>query len=358
MSDLPSPCYSELSPPSTDGRIDFYFPPGSRLRVADYPRFHSFLRKHGRDDLSWKIDSCAQSARPLSCWDRLSHSVMVPISCGRRTCPDCGRRIMAHNVRRFSPIVDIWEAAEKAQGDYRVRFWTLTASHPRKVILKPIFEAFVAAIRSWWRLSHGNRSGHPDCGGLFSLEVGDSGNVHAHALIYGPFFKTTYSTRPTPIRRMWGVALHRVGLEGSILDCRAVSGQGSITETIAYPLDPEKRKNLDEELLANIELSLSGRHASKSKSGVEIIAIPATRRQWCAGSWYQKFDVPAVGFVCPHCFRDHHIEGMTTDPSRESINGKSYHRSWFVGHPERWQEWEEAIQVQREYRKIERPDLF
>lgn len=342
---LAYPCYSELSPPFLDPRIDVFFPPGSRLRESEFPIFHAFLKKHGRGDLSWKIDACAQGAHRLDCWELPQHTVMVPLSCGRRTCPDCGRRIMSESIRRYRGIMNIWSGAEAAQTSYRVRFWTFTCSHPRRMILKPIFESLSAAIRSWWRITHGNRSGFEDCGGLFSLECGISGNVHAHALIYGPFLRVEES------RAAWGRALSRVGLSGNRIEVKPVTSEGGIIETIAYPLDPEKRKDLDEELLANIELSLSGRRAGVDKAGKELVAIPATRRQWCAGSWVGKFERVHSSFACPHCLAESgHISGMTVDPDLDFLHGKPYQRDYFRAHPERWEEWNQGVELNRKIR--------
>jgi hypothetical protein len=301
----------------SDKRIDTWFPPGTYLREKTHPRFHDELLRLGRHDISWKIDSCCCSAHRLDCWSFINHITFVPVACNRRTCPECSRHRYREEVYRYSKIEDIARHLDSIAENRRIRFWTFTAYHaPDLSDFRPFFLKLTKAVRSWFHSTHDLTLD----GGLFTLEVGVKGGPHVHALISGPFLRAKL------FRQKWENALKRADLSGNRIQARLAT-PGATLELVAYPLDPEKVKGLDEKLLALTEHGLSGNRD---------LNLPSIRRQWTMGSWAGAFPPKRNQLPCPDCKSEGYIQGMTIDHDLDDIHGHGYKRDWYINHPERW----------------------
>jgi len=334
--------YSVLSPTlletenvprsAVDERIFRLFGAHCKIREENYPDFHAELKKHGRSDLSWKMDSCNESGIRLDCSEHYyDHAEIHPVPCLRRTCPTCGQQKMARAIERYQAINREAEAANERAGTDRVRFWTWTCRREEIINYRPVFKAFSTALRNWWRSTHGNSSPRRESGGLMCMEVGASGNVHAHGLIEGPFMRVKTA------RHTWRLCLAHQGLSGNRLEVKVVRDPGTIAEVIAYPLDPDKCKDLPERTLARVELALSGRRGGFDKHGHELTHIPAFRRMWTCGTWANFFPAIKHSGKCKVCGAP-----LTQFNDCNDLLGKPYHRGWFSDH-------ENAEQHQQEF---------
>jgi hypothetical protein len=231
---------------------------------------------------------------------------------------------MARKIERYQGITREAEAANERAGSDRVRFWTWTCRTVPGEEFRPVLDAFSLTLRSWWSSTHGHNSPHrKEAGGLLCIEIGASGNVHAHGLIEGPFISAT------SVRGVWRGCLARYGLSGDRLEVKLVRDPGSIAEVIAYPLDPEKCKDLPERTLARVECALSGRRGKTDKYGHSITSIPSFRRMWTCGTWANFFPPVKHSGHCKICEAP-----LTHDPDLNDVLGKSYRRGWFSDHPQ------------------------
>lgn len=323
-----------------------WLPPVSALREKEFPRFHQELLKYGRGDLSFKIDSCNIPGMRLDCEYDPSHSVILAVSCHRRICPHCSKSEMSERITRYKDIADRTEPSGDGQEKYgyRLRFWTFTElALPGKCLRKPAL-ALSKAIHRWWRTMYGGGSkyqGGPfeDVGGLFCIEVGEGWNVHAHALIFGPYHGIPDKPSRDPIpqlydcRRIWIHSLKKAGWSGDRIHVEEVyDPKGSIVELISYPLNPEKRYNLDERLLAHIELGFSGRNA---RSKFNLPGIPSIRRYIAKGSWYNEFHKGSHKLLCNECFNNYKYNNMIREPGYDDFLGRHFKRDYFDSQ-EKW----------------------
>ena len=326
---------SETEPDDEYDRVQRIFGNKTHIRRDDFPSFHQHLVDSGRDDLSWKMNACMMDAVRVDCRNSpYQHDFKHPIPCLRRTCPGCGKKMMSRAIARFSPYIDnIWEKREKACESPRVRMWTWTCRHGPD--LRDSLVRLGKALRSWWRTTHGDHSPHQGtAGGLICMEVGKSGNAHAHGIIDGPFLSAKFS------RLKWKRALQNAGLSGSRLHIQPIHDHGAVAEVIAYPLDPGKLTSIPETLIADVEMALSGHHSRSSSSGAEIPGISSIRRLWTCGRWSLAFPNHLPHGECPKCG-----SGLTRDRDLNDILGPSFLRDFF--NPD--EQGESAISNQREF---------
>jgi len=309
-----------------------FFPPGSYLRKEKYPLFHYTLEQNFRADLGWKIDQCKLAGIRLDCENVGYHHGFIPVNCNRRICPACSTHQMAKNILRYHPL-SYFPNNQIKRKNWRLRFWTFTSKAEKNKSLREPMEAVSKAVRLYWRNVYGDRSKprkgpFPDAGGIFVIEVGEGWNVHAHALIFGPYHKNL-----DDLREIWSKSLKQYSWSGSRIHVKNLtrdpngSFEGAVVELISYPLNPDKRIDLDEKLLAYIEMAMSGRNRLNFDGSGKI---PAIRRITELGSFYRLF--PAYKpphLICPECLEDNHISGMTWFKEFDDFKGRRLKQEYF-----------------------------
>lgn len=324
-------------------------PPFPALRKSEFPRFHQVLIKGGRDDLSFKIDSCCKDSIRLDCEQVPEHDGTIPVRCNRRICPGCARKDMGERIDRYRSIAHITYPSSKDQEKlgYRLRYWTFTqTARPGQELRKPVY-ALKNSLFRWWRYVYGNRqkANFSDVGGLFCIEVGEGWNAHAHALIFGPYhgYPGKPSRDPVPqleeCRQIWIDSTKYYSWYGERIHIEEVKDpESSIIELISYPLNPEKRNNFDERLLAHIELAFSGRNSISERP--DIKPIPAIRRYFAKGSWYNRFEKKEHHIFCPDCLKHGSIWQMVREPSYDCFKGRHFQKNHFDSE----EKWENRLQ--------------
>ena len=311
-----------LSPQEKVPRIDDLFPDSSFLRIDKFPQFHERLVEQGRFDLSWKMNNCGLSGLRLDCEYIPQHDQLIPIFCLRRTCPVCSKKAYKENLFLYKDLqnfIDL-DISEK------LRFWTFTCKHPRGIPLKPVMLKLQKAVRRWYRYTFGDQGtigGRH--GGVFTMEVGVKGGVHIHALILSRFLNISIA------RNLWIECLRKNNLEGHRIHVKKARGKESIAELIAYPLDPGKIKKLDENLLADIEIGLSGKRKTDFSE-----SIPAIRRTWVTGEFFFTFKKKDHFGLCKECLEDKIYSGLIREPSFDCFKGKFYNRNFYKDHPDKF----------------------
>jgi len=105
---------------------------------------------------------------------------LVAVRCDLKICPDCARR-------RAAKLRAAWLRAAhrvpKRRG-YRWALLTLTL-----VKSGDVRADYARIVKCWQRMTQKLRRKHDGIGGFRSVEVGDDGNVHIHALSYLPFIE-------------------------------------------------------------------------------------------------------------------------------------------------------------------------
>lgn len=339
------------------------------LNTENYPLFHKILHDFGRADLSWRINRCGIDSTRLDCDNDIRHIYYVPAMCNKRICPNDADKQMSLRIKQFLPIADIAEFCEYEESQYpndsRVRFWTFTVTAEPYKPLRPVFIAMKKAIHRWWRYTHGERSelvGGPYdyAGGLFCLEVGAGWNVHYHALILGPYFgkeKDSSKFKLSQVKEIWYESIEKAGYYSNRLDVRPLRPdplskrkiyKGSVYETIAYPLKPDKQGKFGQELLANITVGIDGRRRkeltqfNRNYFPAEQIEIDETGREFLKpikripryilkGLWYNnnKFHLEKRKAICSLCIKDSEFSNLSWDYGLDEIYGKRFKKNFF-----------------------------
>jgi len=278
-----------------------------RLTWENSPRYHDTLQRllGWTDKTSLKIETCGLAARRIDCEGEQStihHSRYVPITCNRRTCPECAWNDMHDRIRQFEPIADIAYQYRK-HPDMRVRFWTLTirAAKP-ETDLKPYFDGLKASLFDLWRALFGDNAqrnaDRPEdlkkSGGVFFMETQGGWNPHMHGLVLSPFLRVEH------VRAVWKKVVLKNGLSGCRIEIKEPYIKGpkhtqlpcktpedykqAIMEIVSYPIRPEKGGRHDPVLMAYVEAGLQGH-----------------RRYICKGDWYNRFERPEHHAVCGEC---------------------------------------------------------
>lgn len=291
------------------GEVDFRdfgrkFP---RLTWENAPRYHETLQRLLGlvDKTSLKIETCGIGARRIDCDGEKStvlHSKYVPVTCNRRTCPECAWQDMKDRIRQFEPIGEIGYQYRN-HPDMRVRFWTLTirAAKP-ETDLKPYFDGLKQSLFDLWRALFGdNARRHAErpedlkkAGGVFFMEVQEGWNPHLHGLVLSPFFRVEH------VRAIWKKVVKKNGLSGSRIEIKEPYIKGAkhaklpcrtpedyhqaIMEIVSYPIRPDKGGRHDPVLMAYVEAGLQGH-----------------RRYICKGDWYNRFERPESHAICGEC---------------------------------------------------------
>ena len=257
-----------------------------RLDMDNYPQYHNSLIKLNRLDLSWRIHRCRIDGIGLECENNYLHSGYVPVSCNRRTCPQCAWTEMLERLDQFYPLVRFTDSDMILENPgYRLRFWTLTAQGiPKNTDLTKHISKLKSAFHLFWRKSFGNRSQFhdPEAGGVFFLEVQGKNFwcPHIHGLAW------TRYPQANEFRSKWEYSLKRYGLKGNRIQIKLIYGDPvkSIFEIISYPIRPNKNGRHDQKLLAHTEVALSGQ-----------------RRYFIKGSFYRQFPRQKGSAFCHEC---------------------------------------------------------
>lgn len=327
-----------------------------RLTFENYPEYHRTLQKLHCDDLSWRINRCGIDGMRLDCTEDIEHSCWVKLGCNRRTCPQCATIEMFDRFRQFFEIAGITANAshdDMFDPGWRVRFWTLSCKAVKNYALDFPLKAMKRSLFAWWRQTHGERSkefnyNYERAGGLFVFEVQSGWNVHIHGLILGPHFSDDQQQKNrvgslTRAREIWTNCLTKYGWSGHGLNVKPVirkdgDFRGSILETIAYPLRPDKEGKFQQRLLAYVESAFSGQ-----------------RRYILKGSWYNQFSRIKRTAICPECLNE-----LYKEPAYDIVWAYPYRKNMFYEDEEGLQRW-----INRGYRfpigvfrQMEREDRF
>lgn len=306
---------NELTVPFSNEIVQEFFPPGSFLRENKYTIFHKTLSRFGRGDLSFKLDSCTTSGMRLDCEEMPWHDGFIPLRCNRRICPECSRFEMNSKINKY---IKLPEAVPEYK-NYKYRFWTFTIIAKKNQPLKQAIKAVSKAIHYYWLNVYGQKSKkrggpHQKAGGIFCIEVGEGWNVHVHALIYGP-----YHTNLKTLRLIWEKGIKKNWLGGHRIHVRPIDNIDScIRELISYPLNPDKRIGLDENLLAHIELGFSGKNKSEYSPGIK-----GYRRYVEKGTFYNLIEKPHHNKqFCPFCAEKGFYREMAHEKCWDDHKGK------------------------------------
>jgi hypothetical protein len=96
-------------------------------------------------------------------------------------------------------------------------------------------------------------------------------------------------------------------------------------------MNPEKRENFDERLLAHIELAFSGRNSKPDYPG-----FPAIRRYIAKGTFYNQFQKKEQHIFCPECIETGGFSWMIREPSYDSFRGRHFKPGFFTSE-ENWE---------------------
>lgn len=312
----------KVSVPRTFSHIDFdlEYP---RLDSKVAPVYQAILSESVEHmNLGIRIAHCGIGGLRLDCdYNPFEHTSWAPITCGKRTCPNCAIKDLQTKLQQYSPIESIAYFHETQldipfpKKQWRVRFWTLT-SVKSPGDLKTPYKAIKKAFQNFWDRTHGKKSKEfggpfPDAGAIFCLEIQDW-MVHLHGLVYGPYWSDDPKANIFRVgtlkrlRELWSTCITNAGWSGERISIDRLRPDkdghyfGAITETLAYPLRPSKKtRKIDQELLANIELCMFGE-----------------RRYFLKGSWYNHFSKPKTYAPCPEC-----LDSMHSDDSLDHFKG-------------------------------------
>jgi hypothetical protein len=271
------------------------------LNSSEYPIYHNILSKSNHPEFSYKIENCGIDGMRLTCSNDYRHSYVIPINCGKRTCPECSRREMLERFHQFKPLLNIIEETNSRPGDklpqeWRCRFVTLTCKSKKDTDINKPIEAVKKAFYEFWRNVYGVKSKFAKyseiIGGLWFLEVQSGWNVHLHGIVLSPFISTDY------LQKIWKKYIEFYGWFGWICHQEVIYSHkddkgnaaydgnysGSLFEVLSYPVKPDKKGRHDEKLLASLEL-----------------AMYQKRRMYLKGSWYNKFPHYKHEVRCPIC---------------------------------------------------------
>ena len=169
------------------------------------------------------------------------------------------------------------------------------------------------------------RRADPFAGGIFAMEVGAGWNVHAHAMIYGPMMDASKQ------RERWIECAERNDLFTKWYHVEKTRGctEKDLVELLQYPVNPEKRADYDEKLLAEVEVGFSW---EKEKSDQRVV-----RRLWTCGTFYKMFPPEEpLHIECPLCLeRGEHHRMVHPEPIYDGQHVKRLRENWFDS-DERW----------------------
>lgn len=181
----------------------------------DYQFFQKIvhaLEDRGMGHEAWKLDTCCQSGRVLTCG---THQVFVPVRCDLRICDSCCERHGKRIKLRYGQILQ-----DAVQGHYRrshrLKFLTLTKHNPEKITdperLHHTIKRFLKDVRKLINTVYAKKNG---CGALAVLEVTRNFTIHCHVIVYGPYIpQSELSTR-------W----NKITGDSRVVDIRQVKGE-------------------------------------------------------------------------------------------------------------------------------------
>jgi len=182
------------------------------------------------------VEHCAEEWRVVRCdscgaiHDTRRHEPLA--TCDSLTCPVCARRrAQKYRARMF-------HYAEGHKPTKRLRYYLLTFTVPARSLsydgILEDFQRVAKGIRFVWRTvlsqTTERKAGKcSDAGLIRSIEIGPSGNVHAHALYFGQYH------RIEAVRAAW----MQVNPDAPIVHVQAVKGGGrgiaaAVAETLKY----------------------------------------------------------------------------------------------------------------------------
>ena len=176
-----------------------------------------------------RFDRCGSAVRSVYGCTRCGAEFGVPISCNSRICDRCGRRLYVRLFERLESFLRPY--ARRSPNTYSLKFLTLTFAASRfngyptsedlsrcrkeaALMLRLFFGKCKARLTETGKLAVDYRK--PLGRGAFAVvEVGGSGLIHYHALVYGPIIKHN------DLREAW----QKITADSSIVDIREVKGR-------------------------------------------------------------------------------------------------------------------------------------
>lgn len=147
-----------------------------------------------------RFRDCGAKVRAYGC-PLCSHNYRVPLSCNSRICDKCGVRVWKRLRRRFlSAIAPFWERRSRS---FSPKFLTLTFTSDRwsergfpdrgdMVRAQAEVRLFITKHYHKFQAKRSRNGGYyltkqwRGCGAICVPELGKSGNLHFHCLVYGP----------------------------------------------------------------------------------------------------------------------------------------------------------------------------
>ena len=171
MSDEPDPIAIEYAE-YLNGNKPIFEPYSNELLIRA-------LYCSNRTALSIRVSDCGSSYRLVTCDDGCKSKFIMVQRCGSHLCRYCAR-IYAAKIREYfiKPVIAYHKQSKSKT--HRFMFLTLTSNQPTTDKLPR--QLLRDAKKLFDMLYPG-----PDQGAFFKLDIGASGNIHLHCIVYGKY---------------------------------------------------------------------------------------------------------------------------------------------------------------------------
>ena len=216
-----------------------------------------------------RFRNCARAGYTLVCKDCGGEIKPRVFTCNQRVCPSCAKK--ASNELYLSLRKALQEVMSNGHGGWRLKHVTVTLRKdhgwPGVEDLGRMVQQMGQCVTRLWR----EYLKRPGTGALAGLEIGPSGNVHAHILYYGPFLDKD------DLRAKW----EEISGGSYITDVRAIDSWEGAREITKYAC---KMEALTPEHVADVFQALRG-----------------TRRIRTWGVFYNRLSAKPELPECPVC---------------------------------------------------------
>lgn len=137
------------------------------------------LRDCGRDRLADRVNNCGSFISAYYCSAHTDHYGYIVHRCGWRYCPTCSSIKAARLVKKYlNPVISHLKSHPRK--NYRLMLLTLTSPKPHNDLsCRRLLSDASILLKHFY--------GTDGQGSIISLDIGKSGNIHAHAIVYGAY---------------------------------------------------------------------------------------------------------------------------------------------------------------------------